>query len=834
MKSARRITACAIVVSAWCVTAQAAETAGKKIYVMNPDRKTKKYPDFSVGATGLKVGIEKGLVVTVRGAIPNSPTAGKFTRGQVVTGVNGRPFGDNDPLVMLGEAIGASEATDGRVTFAIKGGKSVTVDIPVLGPYSDTWPLDCRKSRKIVEQAGRFIRDGKLLDGGGVPNMIAAIFMLSTGKKEDLEAVVPMIKRIAARPTVGAGSNWPRGYQGILMAEYYLRTGDESVLPGLKKLCDGTEDSQYLGGWAHGGLAKDISMGYVQGAMMNPAGAPILTALILAKECGVAVKEHVFAGALRFFYRFAGHAAVPYGDHRPECWMSCNGKNGMLAAGMQLFSGDPFRQAGLHLSLDMADSYRWVRAGHTGGGFDVIWRGITAHNVPENRANHYRNCLKRLAWYYDLSRLPGGGFSMVGEGRYGGTAWGAGMGLLYTAPRRALRITGMPPTRHSKKVDLPPRPWGNALDEIFLGTDYCEGFGREQCEIHEIFAAIDAGDRAVCVKMLKHYSPVIREKAAKKLAGLQAVDELAEALKHPDPRVRRSVCEGISNDAWFFRGLEGRSKSALTPAQVSAAFLPYFVKTLKESKTPGKVALWETDEVLYAFSKARPEDIRANLALITPWLKHEDWYLRESAFYAMLGLRDTITIDELCTMGEVFAAEVHSKAQSNYAGGFKYLFGKLKVKLSDAALARFAKIVAGQITHPKIPGNMGRPASQQCAFKAAMLLKGMDSRVHTVLQEEYARYLKTWRPDTQHAVWLVSGSRWTMPMSTVLEAMGKDGTVLCRAMKATVAGFESGRLKIPKRDPGTGGAHKKILPTLKEAVAAWEATYGTVTAGYPE
>ncbi len=806
----------------------------EKIYVMNPDQKTKQYPTFSVGVTGLQLSIEKGLSVTVQGAIPDSPAADKFTKGQIVTGVNGTPFGDNDPVVMLGEAIGAAEAKDGTMAFAIKDGGTVTVEIPVLGPYSDTWPLDCRKSQKIIAQTRRFILGGKLLEGSGIQSMLAALFMMSTGEQEDLDAVVPMIERIADKPTVGGGSNWPRGYQGILMAEYYLRTGDDSVLPGLKKLCDGTEASQYLGGWAHGGLAVDQSMGYVQSGMMNPAGAPILTALILAKECGVPVKERVLSSALLLFYRFAGHAAVPYGDHRPECWMSCNGKNGMLAAGLQLFSGGPCRQAGLHLALDMADSYRWVRAGHTGGGFDVIWRSITAHNVPENRSDHYRNCLRRLAWYYDLSRQPGGGFSMVGEGRYGGTAWGIGMGLLYTAPLRTLRITGMAPTRHSRKVDPPPRPWGNELDEIFLGTDYCEGFGREELEIHEIFAAIAAGDKAVCVKMLKHYSPVIRETAAKKLAGLHAVDDLAKALEHPDPRVRRAVCEGISNDGWFFRGLEGRSKSALTPEQVSAAFLPYFVKTLEESKVPGKVALWETDEVLYAFSKAKPEDIRANLSLITPWLTHEDWYLRESAFYAMLGLRDTITLDELCMMAEVFANEQHSKAQGNYAGAFKYLFGKLKVKLADADQESFAKIVARQIADPKIPDYMGRPAAQQCVFKAAMLLKGMDKNVHASLQEEYARYLKTWQPDTQHAIWLVAGSRWTQPMSQVLESMGKEGKTLCQAMKATAESFDSGERTIPRRDPGTGGAHLKIVPTLKAAVAKWETEYGEVTAKYPE
>ena len=134
----------------------------------------------------------------------------------------------------------------------------------------------------------------------------------------------------------------------------------------------------------------------------------------------------------------------------------------------------------------------------------------------------------------------------------------------------------------------------------------------------------------------------------------------------------------------------------------------------------------------------------------------------------------------------------------------------------------------------KIPDNMGRPAEQQCVFKTAMLLKRMDSSVHRSLQEEYARYLKTWAPDTQHAIWLVSGSRWTQPMSKSLDAAGKDGKVLCQAMKATLKRFDSGDIKVPKRDPGTGGAHKKLVPTLKEAVAKYEAKYGKVTAAYPK
>ena len=200
----------------------------------------------------------------------------------------------------------------------------------------------------------------------------------------------------------------------------------------------------------------------------------------------------------------------------------------------------------------------------------------------------------------------------------------------------------------------------------------------------------------------------------------------------------------------------------------------------------------------------------------------------------MQGLREQITMDELFSMAEVFAQEPHSKAQMNYAGAFRYLFQRLGVKLNDRDLRIFAQTVARQMTDPQVPENLGVPAKQQCAFKAAMLLNGMDELVYRSLPETYARYLKDWTPDTQHSVWMVTGSRWTKPMSKVLTAAGAEGRVLCQAMKATLARFESGELTIPAGDPGTGGAHKRIVPELQNAVDSWEATYGTVKAGFPD
>ena len=55
--------------------------------------------------------------------------------------------------MVLGSALTEAEATDGVLTFDVKPAgdgavKQVTVRIPVLGAYSETFPLNCAKSQR--------------------------------------------------------------------------------------------------------------------------------------------------------------------------------------------------------------------------------------------------------------------------------------------------------------------------------------------------------------------------------------------------------------------------------------------------------------------------------------------------------------------------------------------------------------------------------------------------------------------------------------------------------------------------------------------------------------
>ena len=152
-------------------------------------------------------------------------------------------------------------------------------------------------------------------------NALACMFLLSTGDDE----YVPRVKQYFAQflqpdgGVKGIGTHtWHNGYNGAACAEYYLRTGDESVLPILQYYCDDARDRQNYGvGWGHWG--HGINPAYeAGGGMQHAAGNQILLTLVLGKLCGVDVDDKTLLGALKHWYRFVGHGTVPYGDHRGE------------------------------------------------------------------------------------------------------------------------------------------------------------------------------------------------------------------------------------------------------------------------------------------------------------------------------------------------------------------------------------------------------------------------------------------------------------------------------------------------------------------------------------
>jgi hypothetical protein len=269
-----------------------------------------------LGVTGVFAAIKDGEF-QVTEITPGTPAAGKLEMGDVLLAVNGESLQIQDPRHPLGLAINAAEGRDGKMTFDIKRGgatRPVTIQLEAIGSYGATYPIDCPKSQRMVDETAAFIlRNGG--PGEGINGNLEALFLLSTGKPDYLPALGRYASDLASKP---AGSSvWHLGFSGIFLGEYYLATGDKHVLTALKERCDRLSEGQYYGGWSHG--VTKCNPGYVTGGLVHAAGAQAFTTLVLARECGVEVNEKSYDDALRLFFRYAGRGGVPTATTIPSC-----------------------------------------------------------------------------------------------------------------------------------------------------------------------------------------------------------------------------------------------------------------------------------------------------------------------------------------------------------------------------------------------------------------------------------------------------------------------------------------------------------------------------------
>jgi len=605
-----------------------------------------------------------------------SPAAatGKLKAGQIIESINGQKLKDIDPRIQLGRIIADAEAADGVLKFMIKDAPDaqaveVVVEIPVLGAYSKTWPLNCPKSDKIVRNFADYVAKGG--NGRGAIRNIGMLFLLSTGEDKDLEVVRKWARGVKC---LSNHASWYLGYGGIPLCEYYLRTGDKSVLPAIQRSVDGAEDHYYLGGWSCRGYGNFRYMG---GGHLNAGGTSCATFVVLAKECGVKVRDRVLLGAIEHFYRFAGRGNNPYGDHRPETGFVDNGKTGNLAFLMAAAASlTPDGENSLYAQARDVSAVKsfyttsFMLHGHTGGGVGEIWRSAAMGLLYDKKPTKYREFMDNRQWHYDLSRRWDGSFAILGGGGYDDTKWGNGYALAYTMPRKTLRITGAPPSKFSKKYKLPERIWGTEADDAFLSLEAAKDKNGRAPVIDQetlagdsakqIIARLDAEDvnDQMLRSYLHHQDYGIRRQAACRLAGVKVtylggpvarkpVDTavMIPMLKSADPRVRRA---GVDAIAVAYRGSRSLPTREL-PDDLAEAL----IKIVSDSKE----SWWVVDGALEVLGLARTEQIVPHVDVILSWLRHDDWWLQNSAIAAL----SSVAGDERCyrkiipLLGEVIA-----------------------------------------------------------------------------------------------------------------------------------------------------------------------------------
>ena len=669
---------------------------------------------------------------------------GKLKKGQIIESVNGHVLKDEDPRVLLGNWITEAEAKGGIMKLMVKedekaAAQEVVVKIPALGAYSETWPVNCAKSDKIVRACADALAAHK--DSVGIGLDGALLFMLSTGEDKDLEVAKRWVKKMVeeynekeknrdkSKPR-GEVYPWFAGYTGPGFCEYYLRTGDESILPILKDMADSLSRTIYNGSWMGRGGAN---YGYMGGGQLNAAGLHAATFLLIARECGVDVDEHTLQTSLRHVYRFAGHGNVAYGDHLPEGGFAGNGKTEGLAFTMAAAAnlhpdGDKsvYAKARDISGTKAFYSTSWLFHGHTGGGIGELWKGPAMGVVRDERPDEYQSFMNERRWMYELARTHQGVFGWVSDWNVGytdtgleGRGWGNFIPLIYTLPRKQLRLYGAPPSKYSKTHAIPDRPWGNAADEDFYSLVPGEYLPGKRQDISKERLPTDASapilrridnpevTDEVLLMYAHHFDQGIRTAAARAINNHGRTHLVVPLLKSKDRRARLAGITCITG--------MGKGK-ALPDDQLTAEMFELIGAMIDDPEE----AWWVFMGACKAMGRAQPDQIAPHFDCIMTRLDHDDWWLRQAAMLALTPLADDKRFYK------PFLTKVGKLVQSSQRmGDFSPLGGIVnRLKEADPEIRKFAMEVIGE-SYVNFPTELTEPGGQNLTPNIELLLDGV-------------------------------------------------------------------------------------------------------------
>lgn len=636
------------------------------------------------GPIGLSVDlIPPAFTIRIKGVEEGSPAAatGKLKAGQIIASVNGKTLADVDPRAQIAQWIAEAEATDGKLVLAVSekpGGaaENVTVTVPVIGKYSATWPLDCPKSEKIVRNFAEYLKQPGAHRGFGD---IGMLFLLSTGDERDLEAVKAWTRELIEKGIDRYPHQWVIGYGGLALCEYYLRTGDKEVLTLIQAVADKAISLSRFGGWGNRMPLAAVTYGG-GGGHLNASGTLCVAYLLLAKQCGAEMRDEDLNRILTHFYRWAGRGNVPYGNNKPESGFVDNGKNGQLALAMAAAASltpdgekSIYARARDTMALFSFPSTGYMLHGHTGGGIGEISRSAAMGLLAEKMPHHYREFMDQRKWHYELSRRFDGSFGILGGGRYDNEEWGAAYAMSYTVPRKSLRLTGAPPTPHCKVYKLPERPWGTPEDDDFESIEpIAMPDGTHQDILKENLSDVGGPaavrkvqsepDRETVMYMLHHPVITLREMFSGNLAGYES-EEVIGFLKSDDARMRHVAAHFLSGE-----GLDAKFRSAeihgLLTGMLKDENESWFVKT----------------KALDALARFPADMIVADLDIILPYMKHEEWWLNQSALTAV-----TPIMGDLRTYKPILAAVKEMLDDSyNYALHGQFRWSAIPKVLAEA------------------------------------------------------------------------------------------------------------------------------------------------------
>jgi len=566
--------------------------------------------DWNLGATGARGWIYCDEMVTsdarqiaITKVDKGSPADGVLKVGDVILGVGGQAFA-YDPRTEFGKALTAAESESGGGQLKLtrwRAGRSddVVVKLTVLGNYSATAPYDCEKSKRILEQgckalAARVAAPNYSEEPNQDPitRSLNALALMASGNADYL----PLVKKEAqwaADFSSDSMQTWHYGYVMMLLSEYVMASGDESVMPGLKRLAlEAAKGQSAVGSWGHGFAVPDGRLGGY--GMMNSPGLPLTISLVMARAAGVkdpAVDRAIELSArlLRFYI---GKGAIPYGDHHP--WIEShddNGKCGMAAVLFNLL--DEAKGAEFFSRMSLASHGPERDCGHTGNFFNILW---SVPGVSQSGPNATGVWMREFGTcYFDLARRWDGSFPHQGPPEFENDSfegWDSTGGYLlaYAMPLKKIYLTG----KHKSVIPQ--------LDPAAAQTLIQDGRGWNNKDKESVYDDVNPD---LLVERLSSWSPVVRERAAMALARHKdtAIPPLLKLLDSPKLESRYGACQALA-------ALGERAEPAIEPLRqaLDSKDLWLRIKAADALASIGTPAMRTVPDLLQQLAKVDPEN----------------------------------------------------------------------------------------------------------------------------------------------------------------------------------------------------------------------------------
>ncbi len=538
--------------------------AGPKGKVSNPDfTKGDSIPagavhDWNLGATGARGWMFSESMVTssarqirITKVEKGTPSDGILVVGDVILGISGKPF-SHDPRTEFGKALSIAESKTGDLSLLRwRDGKTekITLKLPVLGSYSATAPYDCPKSKRILEQGCQVLAKqiaAPSYKQNPISRSLNALALLASGNPDYLP-IVRKEAQWAAGYSADSFKTWYYGYAMLFLSEYVLATGDQSVMPGLRRLAmESATGQSAIGSWGHK-FADDDGRLFGYGMMHSP-GIPLTTALVMARAAGV--KDPAVATAIersaKLLRFYIGTGSIPYGDHPP--YLLNHEDNGKCGMGAVLFSliNEP-AGAEFFSRMSTASHGNERDTGHTGNFFNVLW---SVPGIARSGPHATGAWMEEFGgWYFDLARRADGSFPHQGPPQTRNDSYGnwdcTGAYLLaYAMPLKKIYLTGKRPSsipqldaKAAKQLILDGRGWSNK----------------------DRNSAYDKLSKDALLDRLSSWSPIVRERTAMALTrrkGEAPIAALLALLESPELYSRLGACQALAK-------FGGRSAPAL-------------------------------------------------------------------------------------------------------------------------------------------------------------------------------------------------------------------------------------------------------------------------------